>query len=105
MNPGPVILAVELAIGETRDAKTRTLEYREGGHVPDAAAVRDAHRLPNKASPPTSRSCSTNPSRLFRRGGEVKRGSERRRAIAPTANETGNRDVVPVMTTRTVRAS
>ena len=49
--PGPVILAVELAIGETRDAKTRTLEYREGDGVPDAARrFCDAHRLPNSVA-------------------------------------------------------
>ena len=49
--PGPVILAVELAIGETRDAKTRTLEFREGDRVPDAARrFCDAHRLPNSVA-------------------------------------------------------
>ena len=49
--PGPVILAMELAIGETRDAKTRTLEYREGDGVPDAARrFCDAHRLPNSVA-------------------------------------------------------
>ena len=49
---GPVILAVELAIGETRDAKTRTPVSRGDGGARRRSGGRfgDAHRLPNSVA-------------------------------------------------------